>query len=189
MLGFGPIGSAPVSSLPIKLTRDVSLLMQTVVVLGSHTNEGDLIEAVTVPWRAIARWIEKDPTIMFQLGPRQFEKFIAGWYKKAGFDEVILTPHSGDHGRDVIAVKKGIVCIRIIDSIKKYAPDHLVTANDVRALLGALDENTSKGIVTTSSDFAPNILKDPRIANKIPYRLELINGVELVKRFSKCNTT
>jgi len=31
---------------------------------------------------------------------------IAGVYKESGFDEVTLTPRSGDFGRDVIAIKK-----------------------------------------------------------------------------------
>jgi hypothetical protein len=38
--------------------------------------------------------------------------------KKAGFEEVILTPRSGDHGRDVIATKKALGTIRVIDQVK-----------------------------------------------------------------------
>jgi len=58
--------------------------------------------------------------------------------RQSGFDEVTLTPRSGDYGRDVIAIKKGIGTIRVIDQVKAYKPGHLVGANDVRALLGAL---------------------------------------------------
>ena len=61
---------------------------------------------------------------------------MAGAYSKAGFDEVTLTPHSGDFGRDVIAIKRGIGSIRVIDQVKAYKKGHLVTANDVRALHG-----------------------------------------------------
>ena len=33
--------------------------------------------------------------------------------------------------------------------------------------------NVSKGIVSTTSEFAPRIMEDPGIAAQIPYRLEL----------------
>jgi restriction system protein len=56
------------------------------------------------------------------------KEIIAGAYHRSGFDEVILTPRSGDHGRDVIAIKKGIGSIRVIDQVKAYKPGHLVTA-------------------------------------------------------------
>ena len=104
--------------------------------------------------------------------------------QKAGFDEVTLTPRSGDFGRDVIAVKHGIGCVRFIDSVKRYGPDHPVPADDVRALIGVLlsDRNATKGIVTTTSTFAPMIPTDPFIRPYIPYRLELVDGQELNKR-------
>ena len=65
-----------------------------------------------------------------QLVPRlpdsaeKWEEMIAGAYSRAGFDEVILTPRSGDYGRDVIAIRKGIGCIKIIGSVKAYKPGH-----------------------------------------------------------------
>src|ERR1017187_8877794 len=106
---------------------------------------------------------------------------IAAAFDEAGYDEVILTPRSGDFGRDVIAVRKGVGCVRIIDSVKAYSPGHLVTHDDVRALAGVLygDPKATKGIVTTTSDFAPKIATDPYISPLMPYRLELMNGVKL----------
>jgi hypothetical protein len=35
---------------------------------------------------------------------------------------VTLTPRSGDHGRDVIAIKKALGFVRIIDQVKAYKP-------------------------------------------------------------------
>ena len=119
----------------------------------------------------------------FQIPTDKWEEIVAGAYKKAGFDEVILTPRSGDLGRDVIAIKKGIGEVRIIDQVKAYKPGHLVTANDVRALIGVLPfDGASKGFLTTTSDFAPRIKEDPLITPYIPWRLELINGPTLIKR-------
>jgi restriction system protein len=111
---------------------------------------------------------------------------VAGAYRAAKFDEVILTPRSADLGRDVIAVKHGLGTIRVIDQVKAYKPGHLVTANDVRALMGVLDpDGASKGFVTTTSDFAPGIATDPLIQRLIPRQLELVNGPTLFRRLKQ----
>jgi restriction system protein len=47
-----------------------------------------------------------------------------------------------------------------------------------------MDTQASKGVVTTTSDFAPKIATDPTIAPLIPHRLELVNGQQLVKKLS-----
>ena len=54
---------------------------------------------------------------------------------------------------------------------------------DVRALAGVLhgDQKASKGMVTTTSDFAPKIATDPYLAPLMPYCLELMNGDSLRK--------
>lgn len=68
--------------------------------------------------------------------------------------------------------------------MKRYSPDRPVPADDVRALLGVLlsDQNATKGILTTTSTFAPMIPSDPFIKPHIPFRLELVDGRELNKR-------
>src|SRR5690606_35477294 len=91
---------------------------------------------------------------------------------------------SGDGGRDVIARKRGFGSVCVIDQVKAYKPGHLVTANDVRALLGVLAgrrDQAAKGFVTTTSDFAPQILDDITISQEVPSRLELINGKQLIE--------
>jgi hypothetical protein len=97
-----------------------------------------------------------------------------------------LTPRRGDHGRDVIAIKKGICSIRVIDQVKAYKPPHLVAANDVRALMGVLQgDGASKGCLSTTSDFAPMIKTDPLIVPFIPSRLELVNGTAIFSRLEE----
>src|SRR5207237_593136 len=84
-------------------------------------------------------------------------------------------------GRDVIAIKKGICSIRVIDQVKAYKPPHLVTANDVRALVGVLyEDGASKACLSTTSDFAPMLKTDPLMVPLIPSRLELVNGPTLL---------
>ncbi|HUT30364.1 MAG TPA: restriction endonuclease [Sedimentisphaerales bacterium] len=158
------------------------MLLQTAVVeLGQKTEEGRILRAVALPWFEIIAQVSKNPDFLFQVPWRKLEELIAGAYEKAGWDEVILTPPSGDGGRDVIAVKKGICRIRVIDQVKAYAPERCVSASDVRALLGVLasDPNVSKGFVTTTAEFAPKIYADSSINQFIPYRLELRDGKEL----------
>jgi restriction system protein len=158
------------------------LLLQTAITpLGQKTDEGLIVQAVTLPWIEMAKQIEKDPRFLFRLGWRSLEEIIAQAYQREGWDEVTLTPSSGDGGRDIIAVKYGICHIRIIDQIKAYSQHRRVSANDVRALMGVLssDLNVSKGFVTTTAQFAPRILEDPSIKPFIPYRLELRDGDSL----------
>lgn len=157
-----------------------NLLLKTVIVAGERTSEGQLIEAVALPWFEIIEAIDANPNLAYQLSDRKWEEMIAGAYAQAGFDEVILTPRSADLGRDIIAVKKSLGEIRVIDQVKAYKPGHLVTANDVRALLGILNsDGASKGFITTTSDFAPRLRTDPLITPHMPSRLELINGETL----------
>ena len=180
-----PLGNVADNPLSRDIADKAQLLLQTVVVRGERTDEGRLIEAVTVPWFEIVALLTKDPKVAFQMSPERWEEMVAGAYHRAGFDEVTLTPRSGDHGRDVIAVKTGLGQVRVIDQVKAFKPPHLVTANDVRALMGVLQtDGASKGFLTTTSDFAPLIRADPLITPFFPARLELVNGARLIERLT-----
>jgi restriction system protein len=142
---------------------------------GQPVEHGRLVQAVAVPWYSILQMIARDPESIYQIDPFIWEEIIAGAYVSSGFEEVILTPRSGDRGRDVIATKTGVGSIRIFDQVKAYGPGHVVTAREVHAMLGVItsQRNVSKGIVTTTSTFAPRVLEDEDIAAYVPYRLEL----------------
>lgn len=189
MLGVNPIGTMPLGTGGTHSLEKPSLpalLTQVVVERGEKTPDGTLIMAVAPAWHAIIRIIEQDPESAFRIPPEKWEEIIAGAYERDGFD-VILTPRSGDGGRDVIAEKRGWGSVRFIDQVKAYKPGHLVTADEVRALVGVLhaDQRASKGLVTTTSGFAPRIQTDPSISPFLPTRLELVNGKALVERLSK----
>jgi len=178
--------SYPKSKLDPSQLNKTSFTVQGIISPISKTTEGQLIKAVTIPWQLIAGNLSKNWDLAFQIPASKWEELIAAAFDKAGYDEVTLTPRSGDHGRDVIASKKGVGSIRIIGSVKAYKPDNIVRYDDVRALLGVLngDQQASKAIFTTTSDFPPNILKDPFIKPFVPYRLELMNGIELKRWFT-----
>lgn len=160
---------------------EAALLVQTVIEPYDKTNEGELVRALEIPWRAIVERLQRDWKDAYRIPPRVWEELIAAAFEQDGYDEVTLTPRSGDHGRDVIAIKRGIGCIRIIDSVKAFAPHRVVGHDDVRALAGVLlgDQQASKGIVSATTDFAPGIITDPYLKPLIPYRLELMNGTAL----------
>ena len=162
------------------------VLISAIVERNDRVQEGHTVHALEPAWAQIAKIIQRNPQELLSLTPEQWEELIAASYDKAGFDEVILTPRSGDFGRDVIAVKNGWGSVRIIDQVKAFKPGHNVDANDVRALLGVLqaDRSATKGVVTTTSNFAPRIKDDPFIAPFVPYRLELINGTDLMSRLT-----
>jgi restriction system protein len=157
------------------------LLQATVINLGDHTNEGQLVEGVAIAWFEIIKQLESDPEFLFKIGWRKLEEIVAGAYEREGWPEVVLTPRSGDGGTDVIASRPGIGSIRILDQIKAYRQGHVVTADEIRSMLGVLQTkpNVSKGLVTTTSQFAPGIYKNEELKVFMPYRLELKDGPAL----------
>ena len=178
-IGLGFVQAPPTTALS---NGGPELLLQTEIIIhGDRSREGTLVTAAAYPWLEIKQHLARDPDFIFQFAqnPRKFEEFIAACYERHGFDEVILTPQRGDRGRDVIAVKKGFGSIRFLDQTKAYSPGHLVTHDDVRAMLGVLsvDQGATKGLITTTSNFQPGILKsDSEFAAFMPHRLELKNG-------------
>jgi restriction system protein len=165
---------------------ELPILVQAIVEVHSKSSEGALVQTIGPIWRKLLRLLAVNPEVLRELTPRQLEEVVAASYEEEGFEEVTLTPRSGDLGRDVIAVKRGFCTVRVIDQVKHFAPEHRVAANDVRALIGVLlsDERATKGVVTTTSRFAPGIATDPFIAKHVPFRLELVDGSQLVKRLT-----
>jgi restriction system protein len=162
---------------PLKPTLATSAL----IIPEQRVNEGVLIKSTSVIWLEIIDQWAMDWGLAYKLTATQWEELVAGAFKKAGYDEVILTPRSGDYGRDVIAVKYGVGCVKIIGSVKAYARGNLVPYDAVRALLGVMEgeKDVSKGIITATSDFPPRIKEDRFIAPFLPTRLELMNGKQL----------
>jgi restriction system protein len=166
----------------------VALTVSGIIIPERPVEEGVLIRATGNLWAEIVARLSADWSEAYKLTPRQWEELVAGAFEKEGY-RVTLTPQSGDHGRDVIAVKHGIGCVKIIGSVKAYRPQNLVSYDDVRALLGVMsgERDVSKGIITTTSDFPPLIARDPFIASFMPTRLELINGTELQQWLTTLN--
>lgn len=156
------------------------LLPASVLLFGPKVPEGLVVQAVGIAWYEIIAQLDQDPEFLARMSWRNFEEIIAGGYERAGY-RVTLTPPSNDGGRDVIAERDDIGKIRIYDQVKRYAPGKPVPANDVRALLGVLtaDPNVSKGVLSTTSTFAPGVMNDTNIMRFVPYHLDLREGPEV----------
>jgi restriction system protein len=162
----------------IELLNKPEIVISTLIIPEKKVREGLLIASTSIAWKGIVAGLSRDWSKALELSSDQWEELIAGAYHRAGYSEVILTPRTGDHGRDVIAIQKGIGSIKIIGSVKAYKPGLLVSYDHIRALIGTMtgEQNVSKGIITTTSDFPPKVMDDPFIKPFIPYRLELMNG-------------
>lgn len=157
------------------------LSLQSVIIPETAVAEGILVRSTSLVWLSIIERLKDDWSQAYNIPWRTWEEIIAGAFTKAGYDEVTLTPRSADHGRDIIAVRTGVGSVRILGQVKAHKPGHLVTKDQVHSLLGVvgIDPNASKGLFATTSDFAPNLLDDPRLAASVPHRLELMNGTRL----------
>lgn len=159
------------------------LLRTALVMLGDRTPEGHSIHAPTATWFEVSRQLKIDPDFRFEFpsAPTKFEEFLAGAYKLEGWDAVTLTPRSGDKGRDVIAITSKMCAMRVVDQAKANCPTNLVSQDDVRAIFGvlSLDPGATKGIITTTSDFAPGVADE--FQKVIPYRLETKNGEQFME--------
>jgi restriction system protein len=152
-----------------------------IVAIGDSVPEGQLVEAVMLPWFDIISALERDPSYLHQLDWRRVEQLIAGAYTRDGWPEVILTPRSGDGGRDIIVSKPGFGAIRFYDQVKAYGPGQRVSANDARAIFGVVElhQNVSKAVITTTTLFAPGVHQEFKAV--MPNRLELRDGRALRK--------
>lgn len=186
VLGFGALGEFALGEVPGAYLEQidrgrklVSLTSTAILIPERQTSEGLLIKSYGAAWIAIARELGNDWTKAFEIDPRRWEEILAGALDKEGF-EVTLTDRTGDHGRDVIARRAGIGSMRMLGSMKAYAPDRVVDRAHVDEVLGVVGrEGATKGMIATTSNFAPRLLEAPGLAAAIPDRLELIDGVKL----------
>ena len=116
----------------------------------------------------------KDPQAMHSFSSRQFEDFVAQLADGLGFEDVAVTPRSGDEGRDVLAAKRvhGIPILFAFEC-KRFAPTRAVGVSFARALLGVVthgDTRANVGVLVTTSRFTRGarrfILTEPSLDSR-----------------------
>ena len=116
----------------------------------------------------------RNPEAMRSFSPRDFEDFIAELTEGLGFEDVMVTPRSGDKGRDVLATKRvhGIPILFAFEC-KRFAPSCPVGIEYARALLGVIDHcetRANKGVLVTTSRFTKGatrfILTEPSLDSR-----------------------
>jgi len=105
----------------------------------------------------ILQAIAKDPRLLHGLTPRQFEEFTAELLAQLGFTDVLLTPTTGDGGRDVIARRIiADIPITFFFECKKHAEGNAVQLDTLRSLLGVVAHRANEaniGVLVTTSHF------------------------------------
>jgi len=101
--------------------------------------------------------IMREPALMRRLSPRDFERLIAHLIDALGFDNVILTPRSGDGGRDILATKWiNDIPVLFAFECKQYSAGRKIQLETLRSLLGVVSHSLTKaniGVLSTTSYF------------------------------------
>ena len=93
--------------------------------------------------------------VLLQMDASVFERLIIPVLRESGFDDVKVTGKSGDGGIDGKGIVRinGILSFHAIVQCKRYRPDRLINASDIRDFRGAMTGRTDKGIFITTSSF------------------------------------
>lgn len=146
------------SDQPIDAEPDVASSIEPQLVLASPETLEQLRRVEFAPFTLLDQ-VLRDPEAMRRLDAREFEEFVAMLVEKLGFEQVLLTPRSGDEGRDVVATKRVHgVSILCAFECKRYAANRPVGPDIARALLGVITHPTTranKGVLVTTSTFTP----------------------------------
>lgn len=99
--------------------------------------------------------IQKDPALVFNITPRQFEEIIAELFDAKGFS-IELTKQTRDGGRDIIAIHETMnTRLKLLIECKRWAPANKVSLSVVQRLYGVKTaEAASKAILVTTSSFS-----------------------------------
>jgi HJR/Mrr/RecB family endonuclease len=121
--------------------------------------------------------INRDPSSMYDLSPRDFEILVKELFEERGH-KVELTGQTRDGGKDLIIVNTSeLGNLLIYGECKRYSPDHPVGVSVVSDLVGrVMTDRATAGIVITSSYFSPDAKV---LSEKIPHQMSLIDYKKL----------
>lgn len=116
----------------------------------------------------------KNPAILYDIDPRQFEELIAHIFSLHGFS-VQLTKQTRDGGRDIIAIRSDLgIQSKYIIECKRYALNNPVTVELVRTLYGVqMQEGANKAVLATTSRFTPDARSFATAKNTTEWSMDL----------------
>ena len=145
MLGFGPIGSAPIGALP----DDFSARFE----LEPRGQEEPIIEIASFFDRALVKRLHEFPDDLRVIDRRRFEQLVAELFSGFGY-EVELTQRTRDGGKDIIAIKRREVDVKFLIECKRPDPGNPIGVGIVRELYGVkVDDGATKSILATTTYF------------------------------------
>jgi len=114
---------------------------------------------------------------LLEMPADEFEKLIALLLAAIGFEDVTVTPYSGDKGIDVkaILVVGESIRTRMAVQVKKWK--YNIQSPIVQQVRGSLNTH-EQGLIITTSDFSKGAYEEANKPNKIP--VALMNGEQLV---------
>jgi restriction system protein len=113
-----------------------------------------------------------------EMSAAEFEKLIARLLTEIGFEDVIVTPYSGDKGIDVrgTLIVGDSIRTRMAVQVKKWKNN--VQTPIVQQVRGSLSTH-EQGLIITTSDFSKGATTEANLSDKVP--VALMNGERLVE--------
>ena len=99
--------------------------------------------------------LRRDPSRLFQIAPREFEKVVAELLASFGW-EVNVTPPTRDGGHDILAISRDATGLETVWAVecKRYGAERPVGVEVVRGLYAVKEAlNVPQGLVVTTSRF------------------------------------
>ena len=116
--------------------------------------------------------LAKNPELLHDLSPYNFERVIASMFEKKGFT-VKITPQTRDGGKDIFVAKNDLCSFLFYVECKKYAPNQHVGIDVIQRLYGVISaEKATGGIIATTSYFTKPA-KDYIQENHLEHQLTL----------------
>jgi restriction system protein len=144
----------------------------------SETAEKKLItETIKVINNSLVEKVNSNPSLIFQITPRNFEELVAELLEKEGF-KVNLTKKTRDGGKDIfVAQKNNLGNFLYYVECKQYAPENPVGVNLVRELYGTISaDRATAGLLVTSSYFTKDAIS---FTQNIQHQLSLKGYIDL----------
>lgn len=141
---------------------------------------------IIVATDSLIRKLQKVPTDLYKISPRQFEEIVADLLSDMGCD-VELTKQTRDGGKDILAyMNTDLGRFLCLVEAKRHRRDRPVGIGIVKTLLGTLyDHQATSAMLVTTSRFSDDAKE---LQNRHKYKLSLRDYADVVEWIKKYKT-